>query len=77
MSNSFATPWTIARQVPLSMGFPGQECWSGLPFPPQGVLPDPEVEPASPALTGGFFTTDAPGNFFTASVKNDTHKKYI
>ena len=45
------------------MGSPRQEYWSGLPFPPQGVLPDPEVEPASPALTGGFFTTDAPGNF--------------
>ena len=56
----FATPWTVSHQAPLSMGFPRQEDWSGLPFPPPGDLPDPEVEPASlafPALTGGFFTT--------------------
>jgi len=41
VSNSFATPWTVARQGPLSMEFPGQEYWSGLPFPPPGDLPDP------------------------------------
>ena len=46
---SFATPWTVARQAPLSMGFPRQEYWSGLPFPPPGDLPDPGIEPASPA----------------------------
>ena len=39
-----------ARQAPLSMGFPRQECWSGLPFPSPGDLPDPETEPASPAV---------------------------
>ena len=48
MSNSFATPWTVALQGPLSMGFPRQEYWSGLPFPPPGDLADPGIEPASP-----------------------------
>ena len=46
----FVTPWTVARQVPLSMGFSRQEHWSGLPFPSPGDLPDPGVEPRSPAL---------------------------
>ena len=45
----FATPWTVARWAPLSMGFSGQEYWSGLPCPPPGDLPDPEIEPAFPA----------------------------
>ena len=57
----FVTPWTIASQAPLSMGFPGQEYWSGLPFPSPGDLPDPGVEPKSPVLAGSFFTTDPPG----------------
>ena len=59
-----ATPLTLAHQAPLSMGFLGQEYWSGLPFPPPGDLPDPGIEPASPvspALTGRFFTTEPPG----------------
>ena len=43
-------PWTVACQVPLSMGFPRQEYWSGLPFPSPGDLPDPGIEPMSPAL---------------------------
>ena len=59
----FVTPWTVAHQAPLSMGFPRQERWSGLPCPPPRELPDPGVEPASllsPALAGRFFTTSAP-----------------
>ena len=52
-----ATPWTVAHQAPLSMGFPRQEYWSRLPFPSPGNLPDPGIEPKSPALTDGFFTT--------------------
>ena len=44
----FATPWTLACQGPLSMGFPRQEYWSGLPCPPPGDLPDPGIKPASP-----------------------------
>ena len=43
-------PWTIAYQFPLSMGFSRQEYWSGLPFPFPGDLPNPGIEPGSPAL---------------------------
>ena len=45
----FATPWTVAYQAPLSMGFSRQEYWSGLPFPSPGDLPHPGIEPGSPA----------------------------
>ena len=58
----FGTPWTVARQAPLSMGFSRQEHWSGLPCPPPGDLPDPGTEASScvsPALAGGFFTNRA------------------
>ena len=57
----FVTPWTVSHQAPLSMGYPRQEYWSGLLFPSPGYLPDPGTEPMSPALTGGFFTTEPPG----------------
>ena len=53
----FATLWTVAHQAPLSMGFSRKEYWSELPFPPPGDLPDPGIEPTSPALAGGFYTT--------------------
>ena len=56
----FATPGTVARQAPLSMEFSRQEYWSGLPCPPPGALPDPEIKPKSlmtSQLAGGFFTT--------------------
>ena len=43
----FAIPWTVTPPVPLSMGFSRQEFWSGLPYPPPGDLPNPEIEPAS------------------------------
>ena len=46
----FATPWTVAYQASPSMGFSRQECWSGLPFPSPGDLPNPGIEPGSPAL---------------------------
>ena len=46
----FATPWTVAHRAPLSMGFSRQEYWSGLPFPSPGDLPEPGIEPRSPAL---------------------------
>ena len=59
--SDFVTPWTVAHQAPPSIGFPRQESWSGLPFPSPGDLPDPGIEPASPALAGGFFTTEPPG----------------
>ena len=47
---TLVTPWTVACQAPLSMGFSRQEYWSGLPFPSPGDLPDPGVKPGSPAL---------------------------
>ena len=46
----FETTWTVAYQAPPSMGFSRQEYWSGLPFPSPGDLPDPGIEPESPAL---------------------------
>ena len=59
MSDS-VTPWTVARQAPLSMGFSRQEYWSGLPFPIPGFLPDPGNKPVSSALAGKLFTTMLP-----------------
>ena len=58
----FATLWTVACQAPLSLGFPSQEHWSGLPFPSPDDLPYPGIEPKSlmsPALASGFFTPSA------------------
>ena len=67
------TPWVIACQAPVSMGFPSQQNWSeggeekkkenssGLPFPSPEDLPHPGIEPASPALAGRFSTTETPG----------------
>ena len=54
-------PWTVARQTPLSMGFPRQEHWSGLPFPSPEELPNPGIEPTTPALAGRSFITEPPG----------------
>ena len=53
----FATLWTVACQSPVSVRFPSQEYWSKFPFPTPGDLPDPGIEPESPALAGRFFTT--------------------
>ena len=61
----FVTPQTVAHQAPLSVGFSQQEYRSGLPFLLSGDLPHPGIEPttpASPALIGGFFITELPGN---------------
>ena len=55
------TPWTVACQASLSMGFPRQEYWSGFPFPSPGDLPDPGIKPVSHALVGGFFVSELPG----------------
>ena len=57
----FAIPWTVAYQAPPSMGFSRQECWSGLPFPSPGDLPDPEIEPGSPALQADALPSEPPG----------------
>ena len=54
----FAAPWTVAHQIPLSMGFSRQEYWSEWLFPSPGNLANPGIKPASPALAGRFFTTE-------------------
>ena len=65
---TLATPWTVACQAPLSMGFSRQEYWGGLPFPSPRDLPDPGIEPESPALQADSLPTELRGNF----VKNVT-----
>ena len=57
----FATPWTVALQAPLSMGFSRQEYWSGLPFPSPGDLPNPGIEPGFPALQADALSSEPPG----------------
>ena len=54
-------PWTVARQAPLSIGFPKQECWSGLPFPSPGNLPDPGIELWYPTLQVDSLSTEPSG----------------
>ena len=64
--SDFATPWTVARQAPLPMGFSRQEYRNGLPCPPPEDLPYPAIEPVSlmsPALAGDFFTTSTKNIF--------------
>ena len=56
----FATPWTAAYQAPLSRGFSRQEYWSGLPFPSPEDLPNPGIEPRSPALEADALTSEPP-----------------
>ena len=55
------TPWTVACQVPLSMGFPRQEYWSGFPFPPPGDPPNAGIEPRSPTLQEDSLPSEPPG----------------
>ena len=65
------TPWTVAYQAPPSVayqappsvGFSRQEYWSGLPFPSPGDLPDPGIEPKSPALQADALSSEPPGKF--------------
>ena len=68
------TPWTVAHQAPLSLRFPRQEYWSGLPLPSPGDLPNPGIQPrslVSPVSAAGFFTTvctwEVPNSFITTS----------
>ena len=69
------TSWTVAHHAPLSMEFSRQEYWSGLPFPPPGDLPNTEIEPLSPALAFGFFTTAPAENSTPTELKNKTNKQ--
>ena len=57
----FTTPWTVVYQASPSMGFSRQEYWSGLPFPSPGDLPDPGIEPGSPALQADTLPSEPPG----------------
>ena len=71
---TLGTPWSVACQAPLSLGFPRQEYWSGLPFPSPGDLPDAGLEPRSPAIQVdsfyGFFT-ESPGKpYVTINLHN-------
>ena len=54
------TPWIVARQAPLSMGFSRQDYWSGLPFPSPGDLPDPGIKPLSPVLQADSLSSEPP-----------------
>ena len=56
----FVTPWTVAPQTPLFVGFPRQEYWSGQPFPCSGDLLDPGIEPGSPALQADSLPSEPP-----------------
>ena len=64
------TPWTVARQAPLSMGLSRQEYWSGLPFPFPGDLPNPGIEPGSPAWQADALSSEPPGNSHQGSSSN-------
>ena len=73
LSNSSATPWTVACQTPLFMEFSRQEYWSELPFPSPGDIPHPGIEPSSlaaPSLTGGILSTEPPGkpSYFRCTI---------
>ena len=74
------TPWTVTRQAPLSIRFPRQEYWNGLPFPPPGDLPNPRIQLkplTTPALAGRYFTSKSPGKpqqitkYFQCKVKQE------
>ena len=62
------TPWTVAYQAPLSMGFSRQEYWRGLPFPSPGDLPDPGIKPRSPALQADALPSEPPGKPYSFRI---------
>ena len=69
--DSFVTVWTVAYQAPVSLGFPRQEYWSGLPFPSPGDLPEPGINPMSLAVAGRFFTAEPPGKPIPSLASTD------
>ena len=70
-----AAPWTVACQVPISMGFSRQEYWSGLPLPPPGDLPDPGTESRSPSLQADSLPSEPPGkSMFLVESENKALK---
>ena len=64
----FVTPWSVAHRAPVSLEFSRQTYWNGLLFTLPGDLSDPGIKPVSPALAGGFFTTEAPGKPLRAVI---------
>ena len=70
----FATPWTVAYQALLSMGFSRQEYWSGLPFPSPGDLPNPGIEPGSPALQTDALPSEPPGKPWWQGQRHEERK---
>ena len=71
---TLATPWTVTRQAPLSMGFSRQEYWSELPFPSPGDLPNPGIEPRSPALQIDSLPTELRGKKYRESHVQENFK---
>jgi len=71
------TPWTVALQSPLSMGLSRQGCWSGLSFPSPGDFPDPGINPRSPTLAGGFFTTKPTGKHMIRHMTKNNDLPFI
>ena len=66
LNKTASSPRTVAYQAPPSMGFSRQECWSGLPFPSPGALPDPGIEPGSPTLQADTLPSEPPGKLLPA-----------
>ena len=73
----FATPWTVALQAPLSMGFFRQEYWSGLPFPSPGDIPDPGIEPRFLALRADALTSEPPGKPWCLALTKLINEKVL
>ena len=77
--SSFATPQIVARQAPLSMGFSRQECWSGLPFPSPGDLPNPGIKPRTAALQTDSLPTETQGKIKmhkrAKTLEEDSHRR--
>ena len=71
----FMTPWTVAYQAPLSMGFPRQEYWNGSPFPSPGDLPNPGIEPGSPTLQADALPSEPPGKPVRSTKILNRHKE--
>ena len=67
----FVTPWTVVYQAPQSTEFSRQEYWSELPFPSPGDLPNPGIEPGSPALQADTLPSEPPGKYATINYVND------
>ena len=77
MSDS-VTPWTVARQAPLSMRFYRQESWSELPCPPTGDLPNPGIKPRSPALQADSLLSESPGKpYIYTQINASIHMLHV